>query len=238
MAAALAPSISAAEPGGAAEVYAPGVEQGETEAELRGGILIGGDADGEWQTKAEVGRAFNGWWRPGLVAEWEHEGGATNFTALAVENIFDVSATRDWPVHFGGYLEYEWPQDGADHVEVKLLMQRERGPWDLLLNLIGEREVGSGASDEWEFGYAAQAAFAFNDDFALGIEGFGDAGTDTNFGQLGDQAHYWGPFGRFEIGRLGEGEVELQLGYLLGVGEAAADGQLRFKLEYEFGDRD
>ncbi len=34
---------------------------------------------------------------------------------------------------------------------------------------------------------------------------------------------------------MNEGEVELQIGYLVGSGEAEADGQFRFKLEYEFG---
>src|SRR5262245_32374237 len=232
---ALAPGLAAAEPGLAGEVYGAGVSQGETEFEFRSGILDGGDADGDWQIKAEAAHAFTDWWRPGLVAEWEHEGGESEFTAFAIENVFDFTATRDWPVHFGGYVEYEFTQEGPDAVELKLLTQRERGPLDLRLNLISERQVGSGASDEWEFGYAAQAGYALNDDFELGVQGFGDAGTDDNFGEFGDQAHYWGPFAQFEVGDLGGGEVELQLGYLAGFGEAEGDGQFRLKLEYELG---
>ncbi|MBX3431607.1 MAG: hypothetical protein KF779_18630 [Hyphomonadaceae bacterium] len=235
----LAPGVASAEPGRAAEVYGPSVHAGESELELRTGVLNGGDADGEWQTKIEASHAFTDFWRPGLVAEWEHEGGETEFTAVAIENVFDFTGTRDWPVHFGAYLEYEVnTQDGPDGLELKLLMQRARGPLDLTLNLIGEREVGSGSSDTWEFGYAAEAAYALNEDFALGIQGFGDAGTDDDFGDLGDHAHYWGPFAQFELAHIGAGEVELQLGYLVGAGDSEADGQFRFKLEYEFGDDD
>lgn len=234
-----APCVAWAEPGLAAEVYGPNVTQGEGELAVRGGVLNGGDADGEWQTKIEAGYALTDFWRPAIVAEWEHEGGDTEFTAVAIENVFDFTGTRDWPVHFGAYVEYEVnTQDGPDGLELKLLMQRERGPLNLTLNLIGEREIGQGSSDAWEFGYAAEAAFALNDDFAFGIQGFGDAGTDDDLGHFADHAQYWGPFVQFELAHIGEGEVELQLGYLIGAAESEADGQFRFKLEYEFGDDD
>lgn len=231
----ITPCVAAAEPGLAGEVYSPTVTQGQTELELRGGILDGGDADGEWQIKGEAAHAFTDWWRPALVAEWEHEGGDTEFTAFAIENVFDFTATRDWPVHFGAYVEYEFAQDGPDAAELKLLMEHTSGPIGLRLNLIGEREIGSGADNSWEFGYAAQASYALNEDLTLGIQGFGDTGTDDDFGNLDQQAHYWGPFAEFEVGDIGDGEVEMQLGYLAGFGESEADGQFRVKLEYEFG---
>ena len=233
----VAPGAAWAEPGLAAEVYGPTVHAGEGELALRGGILTGGDEDGEWQTKFEAGYAISDFWRPSLVAEWEYEGDDAEFTAIAIENVFDFTGTRDWPVHFGAYVEYEVnTQDGPDGLELKLLMQRERGPLNLTLNLIGEREIGRGSSDTWEFGYAAEGAYAINDDFALGLQAFGDAGTDDDLGHFGDYGHYWGPFTQFELAHLGGGEVELQLGYLVGMGESEADGQFRFKLEYEFGD--
>jgi hypothetical protein len=227
---ALLPAPAWAEPGGAAEVYGPGVSQGESELELRSGMFDGGPQDGEWQVKAEFSHGVTDWWRPGLVAKWESA--SDDFTAFAIENVFDFTVTREWPVHVGAYFEYQFAEAGADEIELKLLLERERGPVDLRLNLIAERQVGAGASDAWEYGYAAQAGYALNDDFVLGVQGFGDAGA----GALDDHAHYWGPFGQFELAHVGSGEVELQLGYLFGSGEAIADGQLRFKLEYEFGD--
>ncbi len=197
-------------------------------------------SSGDWQVKAEASRGLTDWWRPALVAEWESQGGAVDFTAFAVESVFDFTATRAWPVHFGGYVEYEWAQSGPDQLELKLLMEHRRGPFDLRLNLIGTRLLGASPAspdDNWEFGYAAEAAFAFNDDFALGVQGFGDAGANDNFG-LNDQAQYWGPFAQIEAGRFNDGELELQLGYLAGFGQAEADGIFRVKLEYEFGGHD
>src|SRR5262245_50783018 len=98
----------------AGEVYGPTVRAGETEIELRAGVLDGGPENGDWQVKSEASHAFTDWWRVGLVGEWEQEGDDSDFTALAIENVFDFTATRDWPVHLGGYAEYEFAQDAPD----------------------------------------------------------------------------------------------------------------------------
>lgn len=233
-AALVAPAAAFADPGPASEVYSPTVTRGVGELELRAGALNGGAADGDWQLKAEASYGVTDWWRPALVVEWENAGGDTELTASAIENVFDFTATRDWPVHLGAYVEYEFANDGPDELEMKLLMQRQRGPVDLRLNLISTRLLGSAPDDGWEFGYAAEASYAFNDDFALGIQGFGDAGTNDDFG-LNDQASYWGPFAQVELGHFAGNELELQAGYLVGSGEAEADGIFRLKLEMEFG---
>jgi hypothetical protein len=234
---ALLPTIAAADPGPAEEVYSPAVTRGLTELELRSGLLNGGGADGDWQLKAEASHGVTDWWRPALVAEWENTGGETQFTAAALESVFDFTATRDWPIHLGGYVEYEWAQDGPNELEFKLLMQRQRGPLDLRLNLIGTRLLGSAPDDNWEYGYAAQALYSFNDDFALGVQGFGDAGADGDFG-LGHHAQYWGPFAQIEAGHFNTSEIELQLGYLVGSSDAEADALFRVKLEVELGGHD
>ncbi|MBI3438652.1 MAG: hypothetical protein HY054_08400 [Proteobacteria bacterium] len=207
------------------------------ELEVRSGFLTGGAVDGDWQTKIEAGYGATNWWRPSIVAEWEHAGDETAFTAFAIENIFDFTATRSWPVHLGAYAEYEWANDGPNQLELKLLAERQHAPFDLRLNLIGTRLLGGTAENTWEFGYAVQGSYAFNDDFALGVQGFGDAGTNSDFG-LRNQAHYWGPFAQIELGHFNEGEIDLQVGYLAGFGEAEADGIFRVKLEYELGGRD
>ena len=233
--AALLPCVASADPGPASEVYSPAVTRGLTELELRSGVVNGGA--GDWQVKAEASHGVTDWWRPAVVAEWENSGGETQFTAFAVESVFDFTATRDWPAHLGGYVEYEWAEDGPNELEFKLLMQRQRGPLALRLNLIGTRLLGAAPEANWEFGYAAQASYAINDDFALGIQGFGDAGTNADFG-LDSQAHYWGPFAQIEAGHFSGSELELQLGYLVGLGQAEADGIFRLKLEVEFGASD
>ncbi len=224
-----------AEPGLAGEVYGAGVAKGAAEFELRYGRLNGGDGDGEWAAIAEAAYGVTDWWRPAVLAEWEREaGGDTALEAFAFENIFDLTATRSWPVHFGLYAEYEVNvNSGPDKAELKLLAQRTRGPWDARLNLVAEREVGGGAGDQTEFEYATQLTYRLNDDFKLGVQGFGDLGTNDDFGSLGDLPHYWGPMAEFETFETSKGELEIQVGYLFGFGENEADGQPRIKLEWE-----
>lgn len=225
-----------AEPGLASEVYGPGVTKGETEVEGRYGLLNGGNDDGEWAFVGEAAYGVTDWWRPAVLFELEREPGKdAKLEAVAFENVFDFTPTRSWPVHFGAYVEYEAAlNDGPDKVEAKLLSEHISGPMRLRFNLIAERHVGGGSGDEVEFGYAAQALWTINDDLKFGVEGYGDAGTDDDFGDFGDRAHYWGPVAQFEAFEIGDKEFEVQAGYLFGSGDAEADGlfQLKFEIEY------
>ncbi|WP_339744527.1 hypothetical protein [uncultured Maricaulis sp.] len=232
----LIPAIAAAEPGVTNVVYGPSVEAGETEIELRYGRLNGGGADGRWATVGEYGHAVTDWWRPAALFEVSRDpGGEAELEAVAFENVFDFTATRNWPVHFGAYAEYEANLlHGADKVELKLLSELNSGPARLRVNLIGEREVGGGAGDEWEYGYAIQGLVRVGDELAVGLEAFGDAGTSDDFGSLNDRARYIGPFVEFEAFEIAGHDVEVQAGYLFANGDAAADGQARLKFELEF----
>lgn len=210
-----------AEPGGTSAVYGPTVERGESELEYRGAIFSGAALDGVVLHRTEAGYAFTDWWRPAIVVQAaDMPGASTELTSVALENVFDFTATRSWPVHFGGYAEYSFGQNGRDDaVELKLLAERRAGPWSTRLNVIAERHVGDGASNEWEYGYAARAMWRANERWALGVEGFGEPEAD---------AHYWGPRASFRFG-----EVSIAAGYLAGFDDAQADGQARLTLELE-----
>lgn len=210
-----------AEPGGTSNVYGPSVERGESEVEYRGGAFNGGVLDGVVLHRVEAGYAFNDWWRPALVVQSaDMPGASVEVTSVAAENVFDFTATRSWPVHFGGYAEYSFGQNGRDDaVEFKLLAERRSGPMTTRLNLTAERHVGDGASDEWEYGYAARAMWRANDLWALGLEGFGEPEA---------RAHYWGPRASFRFG-----EASIAAGYLVAFDDAEAEGQFRLALELE-----
>lgn len=60
-----------------------------------------------------------------------------------------------------------------------------------------------------------------------------EPGTDSDFGDLGDHAHYWGPTVHGELFEAGDGEIEFEVGYLFGLNESEADGQIRFGIEWE-----
>lgn len=209
-----------AEPGGTSTVYGPGVHRGESELEYRTAFFDGGNLDGTQLHRAEAGYAFTDWWRPALVIKAaDPPQGSAELTAVAIENVFDFTATRSWPVHFGGYVEYAFGQNGRDDaLELKLLAERQQGSLTVRLNLIAERPIG-GASDEWEHAYAARAMWRTSDRWAFGVEGFGEPEV---------RAHYWGP-----RASLSFGDASIALAYLEGFDAAEADGQIRIALELE-----
>lgn len=210
-----------AEPGGTSTVYGPSVERGESELEYRGAVFSGGALDSAVLHRTEAGYAFTDWWRPALVLQaTDMPGASAELTSVAIENVFDFTQTRAWPVHFGAYAEYSFGQNGRDDaLEFKLLAERRSGSLTARLNLIAERHVGTGTSDEWEYGYAARANWRVDTRWSAGIEAFGEPDA---------QAHYWGPRATFSFG-----EASLALGYLVGFDDAEADGQFRLALELE-----
>lgn len=228
-------SNASAEPGLSDEVESPIVVAGATELSVSGGELIGKTTSHDWQTRAEVSYAYLSWWRPGLSSTWQRAGDDIELSGIGFENVFDFLPSRRWPVHFGAYAEYERNMgEGPNHVELKLLMQRLRGPLDLRLDIVTERETGDHSDNRWEFGYGAQAAYRVSPGLRLGVQGFGDAGFDDQLGDIDDYAHYWGPFAQVRLASVREQELSLEVGYLAGSGHADADGQIRIGLEWSF----
>ena len=122
----LVAATASAEPGGASGVYGPSVTKGESELEFRSGYFNGGGLDGTFAHRAEAGHAFTGWWRSAFVLKLKDDKGrGLRGDAVAIENVFDLKATRDWPVHLGLYAEYSFAASGGDEVELKLLAERK-----------------------------------------------------------------------------------------------------------------
>lgn len=210
-----------AEPGGTSTVYGPTVARGESELEYRFAHLSGSVLDGTALHRVEAGYAFTDWWRPALVVQAaDRPGAGTALSSVAIESVFDFTATRHWPVQLGGYAEYAFGQKGYDDaVEFKLLAERHDGPFTGRVNLIAERHVGDAASDAWAYGYATRLNWRASERWSFGVEGFGEPDA---------HAHYWGPRVGFRFG-----ETSIALGYLAGLDDAQADGQLRLALELE-----
>ena len=226
-----------AEPGLANKVYDPYVRNGVTEVELRAGRLNGGPLDGESAGVVELEHGFSDRVSLAVLAEFEHHAGEeSKLDAIAVEGVTYLGQIPGTGVDVGAYLEYEQRIHAESGVaEAKLLLARQFGPVRGLLNLIVEKPLtNKDEENETEFGYALQATAPAAHGLNLGLQAFGDLGTDHRFG--GRQAHYLGPVAHWEVRpRAARGEIELEAAYLLPVGVARheADGQLRLMLEYE-----
>lgn len=218
-----------------AKVYGPRVDAGEFELEWRTAGFRGGAYDGAWKHKLEAGYAPTGWWRPALVVELaDKPGRAAIVEAVSFENVFELPTPEAWPLDLGIYAEYQVGlRDGAsDEIELKGLAEGGSDLADWRANLIAERHVGAGASDTWEYGYALQARRAINDDFALGLEAYGDLGDSERGFAAGGGAHVVGPVVLTEV-ELGFAEFEVAAGWLFGVSDDAPDGVIKLTIELE-----
>jgi len=231
-------AAAADEPGLANQVYAPYPRNGVTEVEVRGGRLLGGAEAGDSGAVVELERGFGDRLSLAVVGEFEDEPGARRkLDSVGLEGVAYLGQVPGAGVDVGGYLEYEQRiHNESGVVEAKLLLARRLGPVRTLVNLIAQQPLtgrdGEGAT---QFGYAAQGTVDAGRGVQVGLQAFGDLGTNRAIG--GSQAHYLGPVVRWEFrpaGRKG-GELELEAAWLAALGAARryTDGQVRFALEWE-----
>ena len=229
---------AAAAQGLANKVYSPYVENGVTELELRAGRLNGGPLDGESAAVVELEQGLNDRVSLAVVGEFEHHAGETSkLDSIGLEGVAYLGQIPKLGVDVGAYLEYEQRLHNESGVlEGKLLLAKRAGPFEGLVNLIVARPLSDRPGEhDAEYGYAAQATFETLRDLKLGIQAFGELGTDRRFG--GRQAHYIGPVANWTLRPrwMHHGELEIEAAWLapLGAARQVTDSQLRLMLEFE-----
>ena len=230
-------SAAFAAPGLGERVYTPYVRNGVTEVEIRTGRLNGGPEAGDSATVVELERGLNDRVSLALLAEFEDEPGAdVRVDAVAIESVVYLGQIPGAGIDVGVYLEYEQRLHAESGVaEAKLLLARQVGPFQGLVNLIARQPLTDRDGEgDMRFGYAAQATFEVRPHLTLGLQAFGDLGTNRDLG--GAQAHYIGPMIGFELHPPGlPGELDFEAAFLLPAGTARedADSQLRLMVEWE-----
>lgn len=223
------------------KVYAPYVELGELEFEYRPTVTIDDDPakDNEQKHLLGIGYGFTEWWFSEIYAEWEREAGPgeeTAFEAFEWENRFQLTNPGEHWADFGLLVEYERTDDhkAPDKIELALLFAKELGQFDATYNLVFEKEVGGGASNDVELAHAFQLKYRLNRAFEPGIEVFSEFGAIGDMPGFDEQEHYVGPVVAGVV-PLGESGLKLKYnaGYLFGVSNDAADGVVKAIVELE-----
>lgn len=234
-------------------VFSPKVEEGEVSMEFRYARVMEGEDDEVDGSAAAVALewGFAEKWRLELVGEYEHEKDESwEFEGVELELVRNlteqgedganissalvVALTRpresDAPdvIEYGFYLEKGFGESESGESE------DARYATNVLANLKFSNQFGDNAETGVEFEYGLQVKWALGEEFAAGIEMFGELGKLTDAESFNDQEHLAGPvlFGELE---LGEGtEIGYEIGYLFGLSDAAADGVAKINLEVEF----
>ena len=214
---------------GAPVVYSPKVTKGQTEFEFRGSNdHVGGEGNSQNYAFA-VGHAFTSWWRPEIyVGRFEKEaGGETAFAGTEFENTFQLAPTGKYWADIGFLAAYEANPSSleSDKVEFGPLFEKQVGRSMHRLNLLWEKGVGPGSSDDYEFQTGYSYTYSYSTAFAPGIEFY--ATPDDN-------AYQAGPVISGEkIFAAAGSELEYSIGVLLPLSDNAPDTTLVFRLEYE-----
>ncbi len=224
---------SAALAGPADKVYRPFVEKGETEFEFRGGYRDFGAGPDEYAYVFDLGYGVTERWKTELVVEYEGETGfGGKLAALEWENVFVLTEQGKHWVDVGLFVEYEHTfADGPDELKIGPMFEKQVGRTITNLNLIFERQIGSGASSDTELDYAWQVKWQGKPELEWGLQGFGGLG---NFNDLGSEdKHSLGP-ALFGVKRLASGnKIAYDAALLAGINSAAPNLTVRFELEYE-----
>lgn len=233
---ALASLILAIPAHAAQTITSPYVEQGAIEVEAKAGYIIDNDdeSDGAWETEASVAYGVTSFWETefGFAVEDAGEGEDADFTALAWENKFQLAQPGEFFVDPGIKIEYARSLSGGpDEVGAKLLLAKQIGNFENVMNAEVDYEFGEDSDDEAAFGFAYGLSYAVADELAIGVEWYSDFGTlEDDSDDFDEQGHQFGPvaYGHTPFG------LEYEFGVLAGVSDSAPDAELKLVLGYEF----
>jgi len=217
------------------KIYSPQVVKGEAEIEYAGTRTFDSKkAKNDLQeNQFSVGYGFTDYWKAELYfATFQRgPGQPQDFTANEFENVFQFWPIGKYWLDAGLLASYHFAakKDAADSVELKLLLQKDVGRFTALINLGGEREVGSNSTPDNDFSSAINVRYRWLPYLEPGIELQSDYGTWGDHHSFNAQEHYAGPI---LYGRLIPG-LKYELGYFAGISRTAASSAMRAKLEYE-----
>lgn len=154
--------------------------------------------------------------------------------ALKVETKYRFAEAGKWPVDIALYGEWEAPNGrqatASDVLEGKLILSKDVGPWNLVMNLIAERKINQ--HDLWGLSYTAGVSYPIRPTARLGLELKETLGNPEGEFGLRTKTH------RLQLvpGIYASltPHVRVLFGPAIGLSKAADDLQLKSLVEIEF----
>jgi hypothetical protein len=212
-------------------VYSPYVVQGQNEIETKGfeSQDARGDLNGASGYDISVSHAVTQWWKPELyIGQFNREPGAsTQLSGYEIENTFQLTGQGEYWADIGFIASYAHAKlaGTTSSLEFGPLLEKRLGRMDHRLNLIWEKQVGSGESAQYAFRSAYSFSYRVVAEFAPGFEAYYRPNDNAN--QIGPVV-----YGEFHFGA--KSELEYSLGIVYGINASAPDRTLLARLEYEF----
>lgn len=213
-------------------VYAPYVTASQNEVEVRG-YRVGDarpDLGGSSAAELSIAHGFNSWWKAELyLAEYQQAPDTpSGFQGYEFENTFQLTPPGRYWVDLGLLASYErnTAANTPDAVEFGPLIEKTVGRFAHTVNLIWEKQIGSGASGNYEFRYSYSGTYTVSQAFRPGLEAYG---------RPADRAYQAGPIMAGEFNLPGTtSDLEYRVGVVFGINAAAPRQTWLAQLEYEF----
>jgi hypothetical protein len=215
-------------------VYSPHVVQGQSEVEAYGFYFQDGrtNLNGTSGYNISVGHAVNSWWKPELyVGEFNRNPGSTTYlSGYEFENTFQLTDTGEYWADLGFLASYVYTKQAGqpDRAEFGPLLEKIWGHVDQRLNLIWEKQIGSGASGQYMF----RSAYSVSYKIDLNRASI-SPGMEAYYRPV-DNASQAGPVLYGELHLDPKSELEYSLGVVFGINSGAPARTLLARLEYEF----
>lgn len=225
------------------QVRSPIVEFGELEFEWNGLATIDRKDSPNNALQSQTFEFAYGvlpWWKPELEFERNTVNGRNKWTAITLENTFQLTPQGKYFVDVGLFAEYSQSliKDQPNSFTAGPIVQKELD--DVLgidtlhtLNLFLSREVGHNHTDATGFAGAWQSVWLASPLAAPGFEAYSIINDLSHAGRFNTQYNSVGPvlIGRANFAPYGA--LRYQAGYQFGLSSGTPRGAIRWKLEYE-----
>ncbi len=225
------------------KVHSPIVEFGELEFEWNGLATIDrkGSPNNALRSQTyEIGYAVLPFWEPELEFERNTVNGRDKWTAITLENTFQLTPQGKYFVDAGLFAEYSQSllKDEPNSFTAGPIVQKELD--DVLgidtlhtLNLFLSREVGHNHTNGTGFAGAWQSVWLASPLAAPGFEAYSVINDLAHAGRFNTQYNSIGPVLVGAANFAPYGALRYEAGYQFGLSSGAPRGAVRWKLEYE-----
>jgi len=237
-------AFSASQPAYAEKhVYSPIIEKGEIEFETTGVYDVdhSKSKNAVQEYKNAIGYGVTDRWATELYGGFErqpqqNDDGTTSissvkFTHLEWENRYQLTEQGQYWLDAGLYFAYEIPmrEKNPGKIEGKILLEKSTQHFTHIANILFNKEVGGGTTQETTAGFAWSSRYRLSEHFQPGIEYWIDFGQINEHLPYNQQSHQIGPA---FYGHLTP-HIKYDVGYFFGISRAAPQGELKWMLEYE-----
>jgi hypothetical protein len=216
-------------------ISTPGVKEGQLDVELRNRWDFDSDSasqDGYRNHVLKLEYGMNKWWSVEVQGKVEkRQLNEYEYATSDIETKFRLAEPGTLWFDPAVKFAYEWGHTPgqANRARAKLLLEKNMGKWNTVINLNAGKEMGTNATKDTDFDAGWRVKYKLNKYIEPGIEMYNGWGELSRTGDFDDQKHRIGPM---FFGEIAPG-LKYQLGYLFGLSRGAEDGSVKFFLKYE-----